>query len=69
MGQNISDLNYVLTGEPSSGGATGGFANPTTVDPVTKERSYSASAYFTPEGRGQKSLDTEITPCRGINSY
>ena len=41
-------LTYGLTGDPFSGGATGGFANPSTVNPVTKERSYSASAYFTP---------------------
>ena len=41
-------LTHGLTGDPFSGGATGGFANPTTVNPVTKERSYSASAYFTP---------------------
>ena len=41
-------LNYGLTDDPFSGGATGGFANATTVDPATKERSYSASAYFSP---------------------
>ena len=41
-------LNYGLTDDPVSGEATGGFANATTVDPATKERSYSASAYFSP---------------------
>lgn len=41
-------LGYGLTGDPFSGGTTGGFANATTVDPATKERSYSASAYFSP---------------------
>ena len=41
-------LNYCLTGDPFSGGATGGFANPTSVNPATKERSYSASAYYAP---------------------
>ncbi len=41
-------LNYGLMADPFSGGTTGGFAAPTTVDPATKERSYSASAYFLP---------------------
>ncbi|KAM0798208.1 glucose-methanol-choline oxidoreductase-like protein [Usnea florida] len=41
-------LNYALTGDPFSGAHTGGYANPTTVNPVTKERSYSASAYYAP---------------------
>ena len=41
-------LNYGLTGDPFSWGTTGGFANATTVDPATKERSYSASAYLLP---------------------
>ena len=41
-------LNYGLTDDPFSVGTTGGFANATTVDPATKERSYSASAYFLP---------------------
>ena len=41
-------LNCGLTGDPFSGGTTGGFATATTVDPATKERSYSASAYFSP---------------------
>ena len=41
-------LNYGLTDDPFSGGGTGGFANATTVDPATKERSYSASDYFSP---------------------
>ena len=39
-------LNYSLTGDPFLGSATGGFANPTTVHSATKERSYSASAYY-----------------------
>lgn len=41
-------LGYGLEGDPFCGGTTGGFANLTTVDPATKERSYSASAYFSP---------------------
>lgn len=41
-------LNYGLNVDPFSGENVGGFVNPTTVDPVSKERSYSASAYFSP---------------------
>ncbi|KAL8747760.1 MAG: hypothetical protein Q9190_000418 [Brigantiaea leucoxantha] len=41
-------LNYGLSGDPFAGGSMGGFANPTTVNSATKERSYSASAYFAP---------------------
>lgn len=44
----FQNLEYGLTGDPFSGGTTGGFAASTTVDPATKERSYSASAYFLP---------------------
>ena len=41
-------MDYGLTGDPFSGRATGGFTNPTTVNFATKERSYSASAYYAP---------------------
>ena len=41
-------LNYSLTGDPFSGGHSGGFSNPVTVNPDTKERSYAASAYYAP---------------------
>ncbi|CAN8100573.1 unnamed protein product [Discula destructiva] len=37
-----------LTTDPFMGGATGGFSCPASVDPATKTRSYSASAYYAP---------------------
>ena len=41
-------LGYRSTGDPFSGSSMGGFSIITTVDGATKERSYSASAYFVP---------------------
>ena len=46
--ETFQSLNYSLTGDPFSGATTGGFANPATVDPIIKERSYSAPAYYAP---------------------
>ncbi|KAL9113885.1 MAG: hypothetical protein Q9227_002019 [Pyrenula ochraceoflavens] len=57
-------LNYGLTEDPFMGGSTGGFANPTTVDSATKERSYAASAYYEPvQNRPNLQL---ITSCQVI---
>ena len=54
-------MNYALTGDPFSGGTTGGFANPTTVNSATKERSYAASAYYAPvKGRSNLHLLTGV---------
>ncbi|EOD43701.1 putative aryl-alcohol protein [Neofusicoccum parvum UCRNP2] len=39
-------LNQELIGDPISGLANGAFSNPATIDPVTKERSHAASAYY-----------------------
>lgn len=41
-------LHYGITGDPYSGKATGGYSNPSTVDPTSKTRSYAASAYYAP---------------------
>ena len=46
--ETFRSLNYSLTGDPFSGATTGGLTNPATVDPMTKERSYSAPAYYAP---------------------
>jgi len=46
--ETFKNMNYNLTSDPFSGSATGGFANPTTVNGTTKERSYAASAYYQP---------------------
>lgn len=39
-------LNQELTGDPISGIASGAFSNPATIDPVTRQRSHAASAYY-----------------------
>lgn len=44
----FKNLGYLMNGDPFSGQGIGGYANPATVDPVTKTRSYSASAYYVP---------------------
>ena len=41
-------IRYGVRSDPFSGKALGGYANPSTVDPKTKTRSYSASAYYAP---------------------
>ncbi len=41
-------LGYSLTGDPFSGKVIGAYSNPSTVNGVTKERSYAATAYYVP---------------------
>ncbi|KAL9112570.1 MAG: hypothetical protein Q9227_003141 [Pyrenula ochraceoflavens] len=41
-------FNFSVNSNPFSGKSLGGYANPSTVDPRTKTRSYAASAYFEP---------------------
>ena len=41
-------LGFTLQGDPFSGQAVGGYSSPSTIDSVTKERSYSAVAYYQP---------------------
>lgn len=41
-------LNYNTTGDPFSGQAIGGFRNPSSIHPVTKERSHAGSSYYGP---------------------
>lgn len=44
-------LGFGLDGDPFSGQATGGYNSPGTIHPVTKERSYSAVAYYQPANK------------------
>lgn len=44
----FKSLDYGVTGDPYSGKSTGGYSNPSTVDPTSKTRSYAASAYYAP---------------------
>lgn len=44
----FKSLGYGITGDPFSGKVSGGFVSASTVDPVSKERSYAASAYYSP---------------------
>jgi len=46
--ESFKRLGYQTGTDLSAGGATGAFLNATTVNGVTKERSYSASAYYKP---------------------
>lgn len=41
-------LGIGLTADPFSGRSTGAFSCPSSIDPITKTRSYSASAYYAP---------------------
>jgi choline dehydrogenase-like flavoprotein len=46
--QSLEELGVRLTNDPFSGQGTGCFSCPSSVDPKTKTRSYSASAYYAP---------------------
>ena len=46
--ETLKNIGYPLTGDPFSGQATGPFHNPVTVSPLSKERSYAATAYYQP---------------------
>lgn len=46
--ETFKQLGFGLTGNPFRGRGVGGWSNPAAIDPVTKTRSYAASAYFAP---------------------
>ncbi len=46
--KTFQTLGFGLHGDPFSGQVTGGYNNPGTIHPATKERSYSAVAYYQP---------------------
>ena len=41
-------INFRLKGDPFAGQGVGGYCNPSTIDSVTKQRSYAANTYFGP---------------------
>ena len=41
-------INYRLKGDPFAGQGVGGYCSPATIDPIEKQRSYAAPAYFAP---------------------
>lgn len=44
----FKSLGYGITGDPFSGKVSGGFVSASSVDPESRERSYTASAYYAP---------------------
>jgi choline dehydrogenase-like flavoprotein len=46
--ETFKNLGYLMTTDPFSGKAIGGFINPSTNDPTTKTRSYAGTAYYAP---------------------
>lgn len=44
----LKDLGYPMSGDPFSGSAYGGYTNAASIDPVSRQRSYSAKAYWEP---------------------
>ncbi|KAK2038780.1 alcohol oxidase [Colletotrichum somersetense] len=47
--RTFDELGLGMTGDPRSGKAFGAFQNPCSIDPETKTRSFSTTAYYTPE--------------------
>lgn len=46
--ETFKGINHGMAGNPFSGHSVGGYSNAATVDPVSKTRSYAASAYYAP---------------------
>lgn len=44
----LTGLGFPMSGDPFSGQAYGGYVNAETIDPATRQRSYSANAYLQP---------------------
>ena len=44
----LKNLGYPMSGDPFSGSAYGGYTNAASIDPKTRQRSYSAQAYWEP---------------------
>ncbi|KID81218.1 glucose-methanol-choline (gmc) oxidoreductase [Metarhizium guizhouense ARSEF 977] len=49
--KSFKSLGYAMRHDPFCGKAVGGYTNATTIDPVTKTRSYAGSAYYKPAAR------------------
>ncbi|KAK1584980.1 GMC oxidoreductase [Colletotrichum navitas] len=54
--RTFDELGLGMTGDPRSGKAFGAFQNPCSIDPETKTRSFSATAYYTPEVANRPNL-------------
>lgn len=58
--ETFKTLKYHYAENPFSGDAIGGFNNPISADPITKTRSYAATAYYAPaKGRSNLHVITE----------
>jgi len=55
--ETFKNLKVPATGDHISGTLTGGYINPCAVDMKTRQRSYAASAYYTPEVAKRPNLD------------
>ncbi|KAH0591774.1 hypothetical protein MHUMG1_10473 [Metarhizium humberi] len=49
--KSFKSLGHAMRHDPFCGKAVGGYTNATTIDPVTKTRSYAGSAYYKPAAR------------------
>ncbi|KAH9906200.1 hypothetical protein F4778DRAFT_636217 [Xylariomycetidae sp. FL2044] len=54
--ESFNELGMKMTADPRKGKATGAFQNPASIDPATKTRSYSATAYYGTEARARNNL-------------
>lgn len=58
--ETLKGLGYSMSGDPFSGTAVGGYTNAATIDPDSKTRSYSGSAYYLPaSGRSNLHIITK----------
>ena len=46
--ETLTGLNFLMSGDPFSGQAHGGYVNTESIDPVKRQRSYAANAYLGP---------------------
>ncbi|KAI0380759.1 glucose-methanol-choline oxidoreductase-like protein [Hypomontagnella monticulosa] len=57
--ETLHDLGHKATGDPFSGIITGAYTNAASIDPLTRQRSYAASAYWKPvQGRNNLTVIT-----------
>lgn len=54
--ETFGQLGLEMSADPRSGNATGGFQNMQSVDPISKTRSYSATAFYGAEERARSNL-------------
>lgn len=54
--ETFAGLGLEVDSDPRQGKALGAFQNPASIDPVSKTRSFAATAYYGPEVRGRSNL-------------